>query len=213
MSGAIAALFTPFKPVQAALVQFNSQSAWLSAVEDIPSVETFTGATGSFNNGQTVDLGTFEITGFGDYNNSGYGPGNFFTNNFLSGGVDASPSTGFTISYDNRLSAFGFNFSGACTGGCAQLEILGNQFTVATNGCFGAPNAFIGIVATEGETFTDIIVQSAGFSAFGQAESFVADNFASVEAVPEPLTILGAGTAIAFGTAFKRKFSKNKKKK
>ncbi len=30
--------------------------------------------------------------------------------------------------------------------------------------------------------------------------------------VPEPLTILGAGTAIAFGTAFKRKLAKAKKK-
>lgn len=31
--------------------------------------------------------------------------------------------------------------------------------------------------------------------------------------VPEPLTILGAGTAIAFGGAFKRKLAKNSKKK
>ncbi len=30
--------------------------------------------------------------------------------------------------------------------------------------------------------------------------------------VPEPLTILGAGTAVAFGTSFKRKLSKAKKK-
>ncbi|ACB50218.1 hypothetical protein cce_0867 [Crocosphaera subtropica ATCC 51142] len=29
-------------------------------------------------------------------------------------------------------------------------------------------------------------------------------------AVPEPLTILGAGSAIAFGTAFKRKLGKKK---
>ncbi len=29
-------------------------------------------------------------------------------------------------------------------------------------------------------------------------------------AVPEPLTILGAGTAVAFGTAFKRKLGKKK---
>ncbi len=32
-------------------------------------------------------------------------------------------------------------------------------------------------------------------------------------AVPEPLTILGAATAISFGTAFKRKLAKNSKKK
>ncbi|WP_035829475.1 PEP-CTERM sorting domain-containing protein [Crocosphaera watsonii] len=33
-----------------------------------------------------------------------------------------------------------------------------------------------------------------------------------LQAVPEPLTILGAGTAIAFGTGFKRKLGKAKKK-
>ncbi|MGK7962087.1 PEP-CTERM sorting domain-containing protein [Crocosphaera sp.] len=32
------------------------------------------------------------------------------------------------------------------------------------------------------------------------------------EPVPEPLTILGAGTAVAFGTTFKRKLAKSKKK-
>ncbi|MDJ0599151.1 MAG: PEP-CTERM sorting domain-containing protein [Crocosphaera sp.] len=32
-----------------------------------------------------------------------------------------------------------------------------------------------------------------------------------VQTVPEPLTILGAGSAIAFGTAFKRKLAKAKK--
>ena len=39
-------------------------------------------------------------------------------------------------------------------------------------------------------------------------------SFAKLElyAVPEPLTILGAGTAIAFGTGFKRKLAKVKKK-
>ncbi|ACK68026.1 C-type lectin domain protein [Rippkaea orientalis PCC 8801] len=34
-----------------------------------------------------------------------------------------------------------------------------------------------------------------------------------VQSVPEPLTILGVGTAIGFGTAFKRKLTKNTKKK
>ena len=34
-----------------------------------------------------------------------------------------------------------------------------------------------------------------------------------VEPVPEPLTIFGAGTAVAFGTSFKRKLAKAKSKK
>ncbi len=32
------------------------------------------------------------------------------------------------------------------------------------------------------------------------------------EAVPEPLTLLGAGTALGFGTFFKRELSKKQKK-
>ena len=37
-------------------------------------------------------------------------------------------------------------------------------------------------------------------------------GFNTATAVPEPLTLLGAGTAIAFGTSFKRKLAKSKKK-
>uniref|UniRef100_UPI0018E53D54 PEP-CTERM sorting domain-containing protein n=1 Tax=Cyanothece sp. BG0011 TaxID=2082950 RepID=UPI0018E53D54 len=35
--------------------------------------------------------------------------------------------------------------------------------------------------------------------------------YSSGQPVPEPLTILGAGAAISFGTAFKRKLGKAKK--
>lgn len=35
-------------------------------------------------------------------------------------------------------------------------------------------------------------------------------NISTTGVVPEPLTILGAGTAIAFGGAFKRKLAKKK---
>ena len=37
--------------------------------------------------------------------------------------------------------------------------------------------------------------------------------FTTGQTVPEPLTILGAGTAVAFGTSFKRKLAKAKSKK
>lgn len=35
-------------------------------------VKIFTGITGNFNNFQIFDLGTFSITGFGDYNHSSF---------------------------------------------------------------------------------------------------------------------------------------------
>ncbi len=46
-------------------------------------------------------------------------------------------------------------------------------------------------------------------------QEWAMDNLAfatDTAAVPEPLTILGAGTAIAFGTTFKRKLGQTKKK-
>ncbi|CCQ62703.1 PEP-CTERM sorting domain-containing protein, partial [Crocosphaera watsonii] len=36
--------------------------------------------------------------------------------------------------------------------------------------------------------------------------------FTTGQTVPEPLTILGAGTAVAFGASFKRKLAKKNKK-
>ncbi|MGK7958554.1 MAG: PEP-CTERM sorting domain-containing protein [Crocosphaera sp.] len=42
---------------------------------------------------------------------------------------------------------------------------------------------------------------------------FGLDNVSVVKSVPEPLTILGTGTAIAFGATFKRKLAKTKSQK
>ncbi len=39
-----------------------------------------------------------------------------------------------------------------------------------------------------------------------------ANQVVTNQAVPEPLTILGAGTAVAFGAGFKRKLNKSPKK-
>ena len=42
---------------------------------------------------------------------------------------------------------------------------------------------------------------------------FTAMGEVAFEAIPEPLTILGAGAAIGFGTAFKRKLAKKEVKR
>ena len=65
---------------------------------------------------------------------------------------------------------------------------------------------------------TDNIVSSLGAVSLPMSENFIIRPWAvftvntNVAPIPEPLTILGAGTAIAFGTGFKRKLGKAKKK-
>ncbi len=63
-------------------------------------------------------------------------------------------------------------------------------------------------------TFTNIVRSDGVRIQFGpDAFNVGIDNIEfDVSVVPEPLTILGAGTAIAFGTGFKRKLAKAKKK-
>jgi hypothetical protein len=169
----------------AGLVKYSSRAAWTAAVNSSINVEHFTNRSGSFNNGQTVYLNDFSMKGFGDYNNCGYGPANFLAANALHGGVDATPITGFVVQYYTPVFAFGFDHSGAAGGGTLEIVIRGMNFRVVSD------TGFLGVVATAGETFTSIRFQSSGFSDFwGQAESFVADDFSSATAaVPEPSTL------------------------
>ena len=74
--------------------------------------------------------------------------------------------------------------------------------------------------------FIKFSVPGAGSAAFGSNDTFIENGVEqtasvtgglvrveNIRPVPEPLTILGAGTAIGFGTAFKKKLGKNKKNK
>ena len=72
---------------------------------------------------------------------------------------------------------------------------------------------------------TNLVVNlTPGSAAFGSNDTFIENGVEqtasvtgglvrveNIRPVPEPLTILGAGTAIGFGTAFKKKLGKNKK--
>ncbi len=55
------------------------------------------------------------------------------------------------------------------------------------------------------------IFDNTTFNSPGPSSSFFVDDL-SIKSVPEPLTILGVGTAIALGTGFKRKLGKVKNK-
>ncbi len=63
------------------------------------------------------------------------------------------------------------------------------------------------ISVTNGDTFGFRVVTDN----VGGPATFVVSNFTVTNAVPEPLTILGAMTAASFGVSFKRKLAKSKK--
>ena len=69
----------------------------------------------------------------------------------------------------------------------------------------------INSISDDGSTIVGV-----GTNPDGRREAWIATldgtPYAPNTPVPEPLTILGAGTAIAFGAGFKRKLAKAKKK-
>ena len=70
------------------------------------------------------------------------------------------------------------------------------------------------LVRATGISGDGLTVAGWGFNPDGNAEAWVAnlEGTSFGQPIPEPLTILGAGTAVAFGAAFKRKLRKISKK-
>lgn len=103
------------------------------------------------------------------------------------------------------------NIVGSWVSDAVQEKVLWNfyeaetlNFNQALHGSLLAPLASL---TNQTELEGTVVVKS--FIQNGEVHLPV---FAGAAAVPEPLTILGAGTAIAFGTGFKRKLAKAKKK-
>lgn len=123
---------------------------------------------------------------------------------------DVVGSTTFDLS--NTSAFLVYNASGL-----AFLEIEGfpfesisgnnDDFSVAYDPATGLLNSFSGISISNADDNTTLIVQPDNVSG-----SFTVREATPVsEPVPEPLTILGAGTAVAFGKTFKRKLANAKK--
>ncbi|MCH2244926.1 MAG: PEP-CTERM sorting domain-containing protein [Crocosphaera sp.] len=78
------------------------------------------------------------------------------------------------------------------------------------------PGEIIGVTQTAGRSAVDISWTADSITVITPADvtAPVSDLYSfdiqTTHAVPEPLTILGAGTAISFGAAFKRKLAKKK---
>ncbi|MDJ0600426.1 MAG: PEP-CTERM sorting domain-containing protein [Crocosphaera sp.] len=153
------------------------------------------------------------------------------TIDFLTGQVESDSTGGFFTQYvvgPDDLLSFGVSdiditqVSGNLYSGVATNPLLtftdgvtfvaNNPFSVTrvANGTFGVNVTF--------DPFSGTFVGANGAvvaeGLFSAQQFFYADGSYSMTltAVPEPLTMLGAGTAIAFGGAFKRKVGKKSKK-
>lgn len=199
-------LIASSSPARALILTFTDRAAWEAAVGTF-SEQTFDSFSSdqSFNNGATVDVGAFSLTGFGDA--AGQPPGVF---NF----IDATPfdsslpsinrttdlavrvvdenfvfppfppgPVGFDIVFDLSQRAWGADFGP-----------IGSSLRVNADGTeigLGSEAGFFGFVDTAG-SFTTIRIDTP--PDFGGAQSTM-DNF--VYAVPEP----AAPTLLALGAA------------
>ena len=113
--------------------------------------------------------------------------------------ADGSVVVGYDISYDiNRNQSEAFVWTH--TGGIVSLKetLIGEGLDVS-----GWTLSSATAISADGFT-----IVGNGTNPSGQSEAWVANL--SPEAVPEPLTILGAMTAAAFGIGFKRQLAQNK---
>ncbi|MEA5508410.1 PEP-CTERM sorting domain-containing protein [Crocosphaera sp. UHCC 0190] len=95
-------------------------------------------------------------------------------------------------------------------------SVNANSFTVAGGTIDALNSSFLARSATEAlvlnfpgvGTFLNVVGTASTLSGVNDSNS----STLTYSAVPEPLTILGAGAAISFGTAFKRKLAQKKNK-
>ena len=184
----------------AALLTFTDRAAWEASVGAFTE-ETFDSFTAdqSFNNGASVDVGDFTLTGFGDatlgatvfnfidaapFDPSRPSPSG--TTDLVVRVVDANfnfpPSppgpVGFDIVFDRPQRAWGADFG--TTGSALRVNVDGVEAGLAVD------DGFFGFVDTAG-TFTTIRIDTP-LDAGGAVST--ADRFVYAEPVPEPAALL-----------------------
>ncbi|MDX1977895.1 MAG: hypothetical protein SFT94_09490 [Pseudanabaenaceae cyanobacterium bins.68] len=137
------------QPVAAAtFTTYNNQSAFESAGL-VLKTETFNSITSdaSFNNNATVNLPDFSLTGFGNFANNNV----IDASPFINGGLAPNGSTfllgytnggsnpiGFTLTFNQPITAFGGTFSDTSTAAITRLrvgttEVVGDLPTIPFN--------------------------------------------------------------------------------
>ncbi|MEA5508710.1 PEP-CTERM sorting domain-containing protein [Crocosphaera sp. UHCC 0190] len=157
----------------------------------------------TFNAPTTFNLSGDSSTGsFGGFTQGGVkGPLSFTGNNVVAGWLDFGNDSATIQDGMNTFTATGSSFTLSEMGRFVSVEVLTTGFFLSSTG-----------ELSEGEVFFTLQKRGtlAGFNTIlnngGTVEMLTYSG--SGYAVPEPLTMLGAGTAVLFGGAFKRQLNK-----
>ena len=115
-------------------------------------------------------------------------------------GLTATPSTSANISVNGA----GTTYANSTIAGATVLDGLKS---VANDNNDGA-NVIISFLGPVDQVYIDF-TQAPGATGSDPNSHGIGIGNMTYQAVPEPLTLLGAATAIAFGTAFKRRSAKS----
>ncbi|MDJ0661811.1 MAG: PEP-CTERM sorting domain-containing protein [Crocosphaera sp.] len=193
-------------------ISFSSLQAEASVILLQDNFDSENGGSGALNYNSFVNWdvtdGTVDLIGNGSFD--------FFPGNGLYLDMDGTSANAGTL---QSKSVFNFNTGDTIT---LMFDILGqnpgatsnNTMTVSLGSLFSETFDInnTGTITRTIDVTTDITTNLIFNHAGGDNGGLVLDNVKLENApVPEPLTILGAGTAIAFGTGFKRKLAKAKK--
>ena len=156
--------------------------------------------TVSVSNGSTISNNLrYWDSGYGDLADVGYAS----VNGALAE-ISLTPDAGYFV----RLNSFDLAGFPGSTQPNQTVRILDKDFNILVD------YSLFDVTGSGSDMFSpDILASDTIRIQYGPSFNTGIDNINfDQQAVPEPLTILGAGTAIAFGTGFKRKLAKAKKK-
>ncbi len=199
-------------PARAGVVQtVDAPGVQASQVPGVVT-ETFNSfSTGEYSSlstalGTLTTSGQFAIVAADQYGGAG-GTGNYFAL-----GAQSGSSEPVTLTFNGPQSYFGMWWSAADVYNNVQLysgDSLLATYTTATifdglpSSYYGNPNsgadqgepfAYVNFNGTSGTTFTSVVISNSGTTATG----FESDNF-SINGVPEPSSLVLAGSAAAIG--------------
>ena len=120
----------------------------------------------------------------------------------------------YQLSFTTSTSSEFYNGSFTTQGFVSAGSLINQEFIVTTVSPTSSNQVYnfhnFKFIANDAST-TITFIAGDPISAYGPVIDSV--SVERVESVPEPLTILGAGTAIGFGASFKRKLAKSNQKK
>ncbi|ACK67181.1 hypothetical protein PCC8801_3204 [Rippkaea orientalis PCC 8801] len=187
-------------PVKSAIVLGAASLSGIIGFTNVANAATFGFSFSNVNGpvGGTVE-GTIEL---------GDGDGTFAATSVI---VTSAPAAlGYTEPFD-ILANFTTVLSNTFTVTGGMINSAASSFAACSNGCTSPAS---GLLLNFPGVGTALSIQNTIFVTNGVLDSFNSTlSYSSTGAVPEPLTMLGAGAAVAFGGVFKKKLAAKKDNK